>query len=78
LGNNLFVFVVGRTNATITDFTVGVDKLEFDDAGKLDYRNVHVRQEHGDAVITVGNDRVVLTGLDPHQLHPHDLSNLLV
>ena len=37
-----------------------------------------IRQELGNAVVTVGHDHVVLTGVDMHQVHPHDLSNLLV
>jgi hypothetical protein len=77
-GADTFVIGQGRINATITDFKLGVDKLQFEQAGKLDYRNVHIGQDHGNAVITVGDDRVVLNGVDPHQLHPHDLSNLLV
>ena len=28
--------------------------------------------------VTVGDDHVVLQGVNLHQLHPHDLSNLLV
>ena len=75
-------FVVGgpgRTNATITDFKLGVDKLQFDNVDKHDYRDVQVRQDHGNLVVTVGDDHVVLTGVNlQHQVHPHDLSNLLV
>ena len=40
--------------------------------------NVQVRQDHGNVVLTVGDDHVVLQGVNLHQLHPHDLSNLLV
>jgi Ca2+-binding RTX toxin-like protein len=76
-GADTFVIGEGRIYATITDFTLGVDKLEFDNAGKLGNR-VHVRQEHGNTVLAVGDDKVVLQGVDPHQVNPHDLNNLLV
>lgn len=77
-GADTFVIGQGRINATITDFTVGVDKLQFDNAGKLGSRDVHVRQDHGNTVVTVGDDQVVLQGVNLHQSHPHDLNNLLV
>src|SRR6476661_5033220 len=80
-GDGADTFVIGgqgRINATITDFTLGVDKLQFDNAGKFGNHNVQVRQDHGNVVLTVGDDHVVLQGVNLHQLHPHDLSNLLV
>jgi peroxidase len=77
-GADTFVIGKGHINATITDFQLGVDKLDFENAGKLDYRHVQVRQDHGNVVLTVGDDHVVLQGVNVHQLHPHDLSNLLV
>jgi len=77
-GADTFVIGQGRINATITDFKLGVDKLEFENAGKLDDRHVQVRQDHGNVVLTVGDDHIVLQGVNLHQLHPHDLSNLLV
>jgi peroxidase len=77
-GADTFVIGQGRISATITDFQLGVDKLEFDNAGKLGNHNVQVRQDHGNVVLTVGDDHVVLQGVNLHQLHPHDLSNLLV
>ncbi|HEV8465606.1 MAG TPA: peroxidase family protein [Pseudolabrys sp.] len=77
-GADTFIIGKGHINATITDFKLGVDKLEFENAGKLDDRHVQVRQDHGNVVLTVGDDHVVLQGVNLHQLHPHDLSNLLV
>jgi Ca2+-binding RTX toxin-like protein len=76
-GADTFVFGPGRINATITDFTPGVDKLQFDNAGKLDRSDVQVRQDHGNTVITVGDAHVTLTGVTPQQLG-HDLGNFLV
>ena len=77
-GADTFVIGQGRVNATITDFTLGVDKLQFENAGKFGNRNVQVRQDHGNAVVTVGDDQVVLQGVNLHQSHPHDLNKLLV
>ena len=77
-GADTFVIGQGRINATITDFALGVDKLQFDNGGKSGNHNVQVRQDHGNVVLTVGDDHVVLQGVNMHQLHPHDLSNLLV
>jgi len=75
-GADSFVIGEGRIRATITDFTPGVDKLEFD--GKDNQRDVHIRQDHGNTVVSVGNDQVVLTGVNSHQLNPHHDINFLV
>lgn len=64
-GADTFVFGEGPIRATITDYEPGVDKLQFDEAGRLGPRNVHV--EHGDTIITVGHDQVVLADVTlPH------------
>ena len=76
-GADTFVIGQGRVNATITDFTLGVDKLQFENAGKYE-NDLHVRRDHGNLVVTVGDDKVVLQGVDPHHVSPHDLNNLLV
>ena len=70
-GDGADTFVVGGEGgikATITDFQLGVDKLQFDHAGR-----VSIRQEHGNTVVTAGNDQVVLTGVNSHHVNPHDL-----
>ncbi len=77
-GADTFVIGTGHVDATITDFTPGVDKLEFVGSAEHGNRTAQIRQELGNAVVTVGHDHVVLTGVDMHQLQPHDLSNLLV
>jgi peroxidase len=66
-------FVFGRgTNARITDFTPGHDKLEFDRAAGLDLRDVHVHFEQGAVVVEVAGDRIELAGLHRGQLSAHD------
>jgi peroxidase len=77
-GADTFVIGEGRIQATITDFTPGVDKLEFDDASTYDQRHVHIRQDHGNTVVSVGNDQVVLTGVNSRQLDPHHDIHFLV
>ena len=76
-GADTFVIGQGRVNATITDFTLGVDKLQFENTGKYG-NDLHVRRDHGNLVVTVGDDKVVLQGVDPHHMSPHELNNLLV
>jgi peroxidase len=77
-GADTFVIGEGRIRATITDFTPGEDKLEFSDAGKYDQRHVHIRQDHGNTVVSVGNDQVVLTDVNSRQLDPHHDIHFLV
>jgi Ca2+-binding RTX toxin-like protein len=77
-GADTFVIGEGRIRATITDFTPGVDQLEFDQASKFDQRHVHIRQDHGNTVVSVGNDQVVLTGVNSQQLNPHHDIHFLV
>jgi Animal haem peroxidase/RTX calcium-binding nonapeptide repeat (4 copies) len=77
-GADTFVFGRGTTYATITDFTPGVDKLQFDNVCRLDHRGVQIRQEHGNTIVTVGDDHIVLVGVNPHQISPHhDLGYLV-
>jgi hypothetical protein len=77
-GADTFVIATKYVDATITDFAPGVDKLEFANFGKIENQQVQIRQENGNTVITAGSNHIVLTNVDPHQLHPHDLTNLLV
>jgi Animal haem peroxidase len=75
-GADTFVIGEGRIRATITDFTPGEDKLEF--TGKFDQRDLHIRQDHGNTVVSVGNDQVVLTGVNSQQLNPNQDIHFLV
>jgi hypothetical protein len=77
-GPDTFVIGTRHVDVTITDFTPGVDKLEFVNSGRVENRQVQIRQENGDAVVTAGDNHVVLTNVDVHHLQPHDLTNLLV
>ena len=71
-GADKFVFNQGATQAKITDFEPGTDKLMFEDAGCLDWRDVDIRSDHGNAVVSVGDDHITLVGVRPHELTKHD------
>jgi Ca2+-binding RTX toxin-like protein len=71
-GADKFVFGKGATKAKITDFQVDVDKLVFENAGKLDLHDVHIKSNHSDAVVTVGSDQITLVGVNGHHLNAHD------
>ena len=75
-GADTFVFGKGPTNAQITDFKPGVDHLEFDNAGNLTIRDVSIRADHGNTVLNVGSDHIVLVGVNPHQVSVHDFLHL--
>ena len=77
-GADTFVIGEGRINATITDFTLGVDKLQFENAGKYGSRDLHVRRDHGNSLSPLVTTKWCCKGVDPHHVSPHDLNNLLV
>ena len=66
-------FVLGHNmNAKITDFKPGTDKIVFEDAGTLAFKDVHIKSDHGNAVIEANGNHVVLLGVNPYQLQAHD------
>jgi peroxidase len=66
-------FIVNHNmNAKITDFKPGTDKIVFEDAGKLDFKDVHIKSDHGNAVVEANGNHVVLLGVNPYQLQAHD------
>ncbi|MFG3593576.1 peroxidase family protein [Bradyrhizobium sp. RDI18] len=71
-GADRFVFDFGSTKAEITDFDPGVDMLVFENAGRLDFRDVRISGSHGNTVVQVGDDRIELTDVRPHELTKHD------
>ena len=67
-GADQFVLPKGVT-AVITDFTPGSDSLKFEDLGRVGSKDVHVRFDHGNTIVQVDNDHVVLLGVLPSELH---------
>ena len=77
-GADTFVIGQGRINATITDFTLGVDKLQFENAGKLGTGTFMSGRITATRSSRSGTTRWCCKGSNLHQSHPHDLNNLLV
>jgi peroxidase len=71
-GADRFVFDFGATKAKITDFDPGTDLLVFKHAGSLDFCDVRIWGDHGNTMVQVGDDRIELTGVRPHELTKHD------
>src|SRR5215471_367564 len=70
-GADTFVFdQAGPTNATITDFLPGTDKIELD--GLQSSTTAGVNEVNGNTVIDVGDDHITLAGVMPNQLSPDD------
>src|SRR6516164_9407794 len=70
-GADKFVFDQAvPTNATITDFLPGTDKIELD--GLQSSTAAGVNEVNGNTVIQVGDDQITLAGVTPNQLSPDD------
>ena len=67
-GADHFVLTRGA-NAVITDFTPGIDSFEFEGASHGN-NHLHVRSDHhGNTLIEMGHDHVVLLGVLPSDFH---------
>ena len=71
-GADRFVFDQGATQAKITDFDPESDTLVFESAGRADFHDVELRSDHGNTIVTVGDDQIELVGVRPHELSQHD------
>lgn len=71
-GADRFVFDFGSTKAKITDFDPGTDLLVFENAGRLNFGDMKISGYHGNTLVQVGDDRIELTGVRPHELTKHD------
>ena len=70
-GADRFIFGHGM-NAKITDFKPGQDKIVFENAGHLDFHDVNIKSDHGNAVLEANGSHIVLMGINPYQLQAHD------
>jgi peroxidase len=71
-GADRFLFDFGSTKAKIADFDPGNDMLVFKNASRLDFHDVKIWGDDGNTVVQVGDDRIELTGVRPHELTKHD------
>jgi hypothetical protein len=72
-GADKFVIPKGATLAKIVDFEPGVDKIVFAYAGHLDWHDANIRSDHhGNTLVSIGNDRIELTGVHPNELSRYD------
>jgi Ca2+-binding RTX toxin-like protein len=67
-GADQFVLPKG-VSAVITDFTPGTDSFEFEDLDRVSLRDFHIKFDHGNAIIQVDQDHIVLLGVLPNELH---------
>ena len=67
-GADQFVLPKG-VSAVITDFTPGTDSFIFEDLAHVNFRDVHFRVDHGNTIIQLDHDHIVLLGVLPGQLH---------
>lgn len=73
-GADLFRFVHGPVVATITDFVVGRDHLEFDRLGAASFRDLRLHNDHGNAIIEFGASRITLVGVDATRVTSLDVT----
>ena len=71
-GADNFVFT-DNVDATITDFKPGVDHLRFDSAGTLGCNGTSITQSAAGAIVHVGSDQVLLSGIKANQLTLQDI-----
>jgi Ca2+-binding RTX toxin-like protein len=71
-GADQFVFSAKGTNATITDFQAGVDKLVFQNLGDIDVHDIYIKNDHGNAIIDVAGVHIQLTGVAANHVNSHD------
>ena len=72
-GRDLFVFQDGKTHATITDFQVGMDKIEILNNKTLTFKDVHISAgASGVAVIDIADAHITLVGVRPQAVSGED------
>lgn len=73
-GADTFILSKPGTEATITDFTPGLDHLQFErHLGASSPADLWIGQENGHALVRFGSDSVTLLGLGADQLRPSDI-----
>ena len=71
-GADKFVFDLGATKATITDFDPGTDLLLFKHAGHLDFCDAKISKSGSNTIVQIGDDKIELIDVRPHELSKFD------
>jgi hypothetical protein len=71
-GADRFVLSETGTNAIITDFRPGTDRIDLSQLSVDSMRDVHIRADGGSTVIDAGGDHVTLIGVDPTHIGARD------
>jgi hypothetical protein len=76
-GSNTFIFTKTGINAEISDFKVGLDRLQFEGLGQPPGPGgLQVIYENGHAALLFGGDKISLLGVGVNQFRPSDGSFL--
>ena len=76
-GSDTFIFAKTGINAEISDFKVGLDRLQFEGLGRPPGPGgLQVINENGHAALLFGGDRISLLGVGVNQFRPSDVSFL--
>ena len=76
-GSDTFIFATTGINAEISDFKVGLDRLQFEGLGRPPGPGgLQVIHENGHAALLFGGDRISLLGVGVNQFRPSDVSFL--
>lgn len=71
-GADTFAFNDPGTHAHITDFQPGIDRIEIDRGARVDFDDVHLHASHGNAMVDVAGEHILLADVTPTQLSAHD------
>ena len=71
MGADVFLFDKAGVNATITDFRINTDIIEFKTTTRLEFSDIHIRSLGSNAVIDFNGDHITLLGVNAQALSPH-------
>ncbi len=70
-GADIFEFIDDGKRDKITDFEMGIDRIDFSDYDFLySYRDLEIRSRPDGAVITIGTEKLWITSIDGQPIHP--------
>jgi Ca2+-binding RTX toxin-like protein len=76
-GSDTFIFGKAGIRAEISDFKVGVDRLQFEGLGQpFGTSSLQITNENGHAALLFGGDKISLLGVSTSQFRPTDVSFL--